>query len=225
MKPKGEPRSVTDLTPQDLSLMTSAVVSVIRDRAISSSYNYLLSQSIADNSQIDDIQANALLLDVLFDEKLSERIRNRICEAFDATSFSCPLFGTEGDLLSQLYRLFSVTREFDDFLAPYTAGVEKRISEMLLFSPRESHVSDGKHLRHLRNAICHCRFETLQHENRTQIVFTDYDIRNNQITAVLALDVLCLNEIIDALISDVFIRVFKDVGWTIQPPQGSDTEQ
>ena len=67
--------------------------------------------------------------------------------------------------------------------------------------------------------------KTLLHEDRTQIVFTDYDIRNDRITAVLALDLLCLNEIIDTLISDVFIRVFKDAGWTIQPPQDSSTEQ
>lgn len=205
--------------------MTSAVVSVIRDRAISSSYNYLLSQSITDNSQIEDTQINAPLLDILFDKKLSELIRSRIRKTFNVDSFLCPLFGTESDLLSQLYRLLSVTRELDDFLAPYTAGVEKRIGEMLLSSPKEPHVSDGEHLRHLRNAICHCRFETLLHEDRTQIVFTDYDIRNDRITAVLALDLLCLNEIIDTLISDVFIRVFKDAGWTIQPPQDSSTEQ
>lgn len=198
------------LKPTDFSLMTSAVISVIRDRAISGCYG--LSASLRD-TDIDDFNYEPLY-DVL-NKKVAERLINSVCTVFHVEAFSCAVFGVEGDLLSQLYRLLAIAQQYSDKLEKYIVNVDSTFEKA--FSEQSENM-DSSYIRHIRNAVCHCRYKIEPDRSdldNARIVL--YDGHGGEVSFELRLSVDDINFIIDTIIKDVFIALFDDAGWTIKP--------
>lgn len=203
---------VPALTIEQMSFITNTVVSVIRDRVISGSYGFLASELRNSNLNCAPKQSYPEdLLSALFDANLVKEISRRIFEIFPNTNVvTCPIYTTDADLISQLFRLLSVLRENTPFMDPYIDKLNASIKEMNFQYERWTKYDDI--IRHLRNTVCHCHFEAQKRGNETVILFKDF---NRGIpTAKIVVTLFELNMLID-MILEAYKQFFLDHNWTI----------
>ncbi len=190
------------------SLISSTILSVVRDRLISSSYGFLLSQS--------EGLSPSLLIDELFSDAMAEKLKVGISECFGEGALIWPLYSGEGDLYSQFLRLLLVCNEMLQEETDIICEADEKISKLGIIC----RANGGKYIEHLRNAMMHghCKVEC----DATDPFLTQFKLwdevsygNKREQTAEFVLTVNDMNDLIDILIRDVCLRYLKQVDWTL----------
>ena len=189
---------------QEASMIAEVAFSVIRDRAVSSVYGRKASIYGCFPSAWD-----------VFQEDYAKRAIEKMEECSEGSSRSVPLYSGAGDLLSQLSRLLMLCRD-RGVLEEYAAAADEDISALGI---EVEYMEDGRFIRHLRNAVMHCRYEIQLNSDpfKTKIRFLDicWD-RKRQckiITGLITLLPEQLEAVLDILIEKVCLQYLREIGW------------
>lgn len=203
--------SIEELTAE-ASLISSVVMSVIRDRSLSSAYGFFLAL-LKEEGAVDEVPS----LDSFFAEITATRLRMDIEKVLGKDALSLPLYSDEGDLFGQLARLLVVCNE--TLFRRDTALIEKA-DEKIAQIDFGHDVADGRYIRHLRNAVLHSHFEVLLDKDnpfKTVIHFWDAKPKTDPpvITGDYRFTADSLNELIGILINDVCLEYLSNIGWIL----------
>ena len=193
----------------EASMIAEVVLSVIRDRSISSLYGFQAFQ-----------QGRFPSVSEVFNSFYSQRVVSDL-ERHAKKASRQPLYSGAGELLGQLCRLLLVCKE-RGVLAPYITKANERLAQLEI---KTTFMSDGDYVRHLRNAIMHCRYEVQVDPDdflRTQLVFLDLRNGGNEISGMITVSPEQLNETLNILIDDICLRYLTDIGWSFDYPMQDD---
>lgn len=185
----------------EASMIAEIALSVVRDRAISSLYGYRSSEA-----------GMFLGAATVFKEEYSYRLTHKLEECAKGAS-GIPLYSGAGELLGQLCRLLMVCKE-RGVLQKYVQEADEAIGQLNLDI---AYMDDGDYIRHLRNAIMHCRYEVQidpEDFSKSRAIFLDLKNGGKQISGQIALHPDQINAVMDILIKDVCLRYLDSVGWT-----------
>ncbi len=180
-------------TEFDVSMIASMVISVIRDRSLSSAYGYYLSLI---KDQTGSIAAPPL--DDFFSSTVAKRLRLDM-RRLGEESEHIVLYSDMGDLFSQLSRLLIACNER---LAD-EEGIIVQADEKIGSLEFSRQVNDGSYIKHLRNAVLHGHFSAqvdVDSPFNTVLHFWDVNPRNGQTTAEFNFTVESLNDVIEILL-------------------------
>jgi len=206
-------------TEAEASLISSTVLSVVRDRSISSAYGLFL-KMLAEEGV-----GGAPPLDAIFSDKMANCMRANIVSNLGSGALALPLYSGEGDLLGQLARLLVVCNER---LAHENAELIERADAAIGALGIEAMARNGEYVKHLRNAVLHGHFEAIRNEEdpfETIIHFWDVNMRKREgrKTGDYRLTISDLNSIIDILINDVCLKYLKHIGWELESAYASES--
>lgn len=198
-----------NLTPEMMaSFIASIVISVIRDRSLSSSYGLYLSHI---KNETGDLAAPPL--EDFFSNKMAERLELDLRKRLGENGAKVVLYADLGDLFGQLSRLLIACNEILEDQTEIIDRANARI-DSLNFSRQ---VNNTSHIRHLRNAVLHGHFFIAVDESNpfgTILRFQDANPNSNRITADYSFTAEDLNAVIDILV-DVCLRYLEAIGWEI----------
>lgn len=188
------------------SVFSSIVISVVRDRAISSVYGFYLA------ILREEGQFSAPPLEDIFSNGVANKLRldmQKICKDSD----SVILYSDAGDLFGQLSRLLIACNERLAKEVDILARADEKIDAMGF----DCWADKDSYIRHLRNAILHGHFSvTVDECNPLKTVFHFWDINNRGLrTAEFNFTAEELNQVIDILIDDVCMCYLKRIDWEI----------
>lgn len=198
-------------TTTEASFIASTVLSVVRDRSISSAYGLFLAKTLEVGGRIVIPP-----LDVFFSEKVGKRLAIDITEKLGGGALNLPLYSGEGDLLGQLSKLLIVCNEKISSDNPKLIDNANKSIKALGF---EASIDDGQYVKHLRNAIHHGHFEALKDDKdplQAKLHLWDKQPRGKcETTADYKLSGKDLSSIIDVLIEKVCLEYLDQIGWEL----------
>lgn len=192
-----------DVDPEILkkSFVASTVLSVVRDRSISSAYGLYCAKI----EQVGGNQGVVPPIEEFFSGKMSKKLERDISTQLCDSALRDPLYGGEGDLLGQLARLLIVVSTMVEDEALVTAANE-RIGAIGF----EGSLRRGDFIRFLRNAIAHAHIEILppKHVGESyRIKFTNQ--KNSEAGSAIVLDSEGLASVINVLVNDVCLSYLR----------------
>lgn len=196
------------------SLIANTVLSVVRDRSISSLYGcYLAILKEEGSSNI------VPPLEHIFTENVAECLEKDIKQQLGAGALNLSLYSGEGDLLSQLSRLLIICNETLRREAPdIIKAADVKICALVFPSDTDKDTP----IRHLRNAVLHGHFEMLvNEEDPLKSVLHLWDIQPGtsdppKTTADYRLNIEALNTVIDILLEYVCLAYLNKIGWVFE---------
>lgn len=192
-----------------LSAIASMVLSVLRDRAISSCYGACAEIYLGECGAYPPYKA-------IFQDKVVAELEWKIGSWCGKDALLLPLYSGEGDMYGMLGRLMIACNELidKDECAKIIGTCNKRIAETGCVVTQK----DDEHLRHLRNAVVHGRVEIDNDpENPFQSIMIFSDVHNGSTNTRFEFTAFTLNDVIDILI-DTCLECLKASGWIFDSP-------
>ena len=204
-----EKRLIARTDEEDNSILTSAVVSVIRDRAVAGCYGRCAEIFAGESGSFT----------VPYDFIFSGRVAAHVSESLgrygvvQPESFY-PLYGGEADLIGQLSRLLIAMRENSPmFSSAQISQVNQSLAGLGFWAWFKT---DADYKKHLRNAIVHNRFKVFGSDDGlpAHAEFVFLDAHNGEVTAKLRMNGDDLNSSIDILLEGICSYLVEQ-GWDI----------
>jgi hypothetical protein len=187
----------------EASLVASTLLSVVRDQAISSFYGKRLSEQQG---------VGTILIESVFTSDYAEHLKNVLSTYCIKQEYDFPLYSGEGDAIGQLSRLLIPCHEKSEWFKEYVDNANDSIDRLRM----DKYMSDADYIRHIRNAVLHCRFKVFVDKedfNKSKIVFLDI-IPGNRITAKIIATSENMVDIFKILVN-VYKKYLNDIGWII----------
>lgn len=195
---------------QNASLIANTILSIVRDRSISSAYG-LLVKIMQDEGLSESLPS----ISCFFSDELTDRLKKDITEKLGERALNLPLYSGEGDLLGQLARILVICNEI---LSQKRHDLIDKADEEIGHLGSCT-IDDGAYVRHLRNAVLHGHFNVDvdgQDPFSSIIHFWDINPHKNGKAVDLRLNIEDLNNVIDILIKDVCLTYLKGIGWSLE---------
>lgn len=192
----------------EASLIASTVLSVVRERSISSAYG--LYMKMLQDSGCDELPP----YEDFFAPCVEKRLKLDIEERLGKGALNLPLYSGEGDLFSQLSRLLVLCNETLSKKTPELINEANKKIGALDF-PHQA--NNNEYIRHLRNAVLHGHFEVSANENIPfENILHFWDEKNGNETGNFFFNAESLNAVIDILLNDVCLAYLNEIGWTLE---------
>ena len=196
---------------EEYSILTSAVVSVVRDRAVAGCYGRCAEICVGATGSFV----------VPYEFVFSKKVAEHISESFGRLGMEhpesfYPLYGGEADLIGQLSRLLIAMRENSPMLSsPQISQVNRSLEELGFWAWFKTDVDFTKHL---RNAIVHNRFKVFGSSDGVpeHAEFVFLDTNREEVTAKLKMNGCDLNKVIDILLEGIS-DYLAERSWGIAP--------
>lgn len=193
-----EIRLVARTDEEDNSILTSAVVSVIRDRAVAGCYGRCAEIFAGEAGSF------AVPYDFIFSRKVAGYVSESLGRyGVERPESFYPLYGGEADLIGQLSRLLIAMRENSPmFSSAQISQVNQSLAGLGFWAWFKTGADYPKHL---RNVIVHNRFKVFGSDDglpeHAEFVFLD--AHNGEVTAKLKMNGDDLNNSIDILLEGI----------------------